>query len=375
MSSATESYKDQMRRKLQECKSRVGVTDVALKLGYRVDKSAGVNKYVELILGAPAEPSDRIIVHVKCDKANQTYFRRNGTKGDVVTLIKENMHAFHATGNTEWAKVMNVLADMANMPMTDYQDAEMIHNARTSDPHVFDPSRYDVRPIENETAISAILAARGFNRDTVNAFRPFMCEIRDRSNDKFNGYNIGFPYRIAGHDKIEGYEIRGSKGFKSKAVGTNSSTAAWIADFSNDNPLGVKNVFFMESAFDAIAFYQANKYSVDWQSTVLVSCGGGTSGKSIEKILTYFSKACAVDCFDNDPAGRDYGNKLFEIAGKLSHDYPGIQSHCISSQKAPDGFKDWNDVILGKTMTITNYPSKHDRNAALAANRNKMMKL
>ena len=254
MSSATESYKDQMRTKLQECKSRVGVTDVALKLGYRVDKSAGVNKYVEMILGAPAEPSDRIIIHVKCDKASQTYFRRNNTKGDVVTLIKENLHAFHATGNTEWSKIMSVLADMANMPMTDYKDAEMIHRARTAGPMVFDPSRYDVRPMENGAAMPAIFAARGFNSDTFNAFRPFVCEIRDRSNDSFKGYNIGFPYRVAGQDQIEGYEIRGSKGFKSKAAGTNSSTAAWIADFSNDNPLGVKDVFFMESASGGVLF-------------------------------------------------------------------------------------------------------------------------
>lgn len=375
MSSATESYKDQMRTKLQECKSRVGVTDVALKLGYRVDKSAGVNKYVEMILGAPAEPSDRIIIHVKCDKASQTYFRRNNTKGDVVTLIKENLHAFHATGNTEWAKIMNVLADMANMPMTDYKDAEMIHRARTAGPMVFDPSRYDVRPMENGAAIPAIFAARGFNSDTVNAFRPFVCEIHDRSNDNFKGYNIGFPYRVAGQDQIEGYEIRGSKGFKSKAAGTNSSTAAWIADFSNDNPLGVKDVFFMESAFDAMAFYQANKYLVDWSSTVLVSCGGGTSGKSIENILTYFPKACAVDCFDNDVAGRNYGKKLHEIAEKLTHDNPVVQEHCMRLHKAPDGFKDWNDAILGKTMTVSNPPSKHDRNAALAERRNGSMKL
>lgn len=377
MRPATDEYKEYMRNKLQALKSHVGVTDVALKLGYRVDKSAGVNKYVEMVLGAQADPSDRIIILVKCDKSQQAYFRRNGSKGDVVTLIKENLHAFHTTGNTEWQKILSVLADMANMPLTDYRDAEMIQRARTSAPAVFDPARYELRSFNETTPMPKIFTDRGFTKETFNAFIPFITEIRDRSNDNFTGYNIGFPYRVAGHDNVEGYEIRGAKGFKSKAAGTNSSTAAWIADFSHDNPMGVKNVHFMESAFDAIAFYQANRYSVDWTSTVLVSVGGGNSGKSIENILSYFPHACAVDSFDNDFAGREYGRKLFEIAEKLSKDDPERQCHATMTRKAPDGFKDWNDVIMGKTMNVMNYPSKHDRNAVLAANRNqnRQMKL
>ena len=35
----------------KELKSRVGVDDVAYALGYRLDRQAGVGRYIELVLG------------------------------------------------------------------------------------------------------------------------------------------------------------------------------------------------------------------------------------------------------------------------------------------------------------------------------------
>ena len=35
----------------KELKSRVGIDDVAYALGYRLDRKAGVGRYIELVLG------------------------------------------------------------------------------------------------------------------------------------------------------------------------------------------------------------------------------------------------------------------------------------------------------------------------------------
>ena len=35
----------------KELKARVGVDDVAYALGYRLDRKAGIGKYVEMVLG------------------------------------------------------------------------------------------------------------------------------------------------------------------------------------------------------------------------------------------------------------------------------------------------------------------------------------
>lgn len=71
----------------KELKSRVGVDDVAYALGYRLDRKAGVGRYIELVLGEDGNRRDTIVVSHPHDKAAQTFFRRNGSKGDVVTLI------------------------------------------------------------------------------------------------------------------------------------------------------------------------------------------------------------------------------------------------------------------------------------------------
>jgi hypothetical protein len=42
----------------------------------------------------------------------------------------------------------------------------------------------------------------------------------------YDNYNLGFPYTEPGNTKVLGYEIRGYNGYKSKAAGTNSSSAA-----------------------------------------------------------------------------------------------------------------------------------------------------
>lgn len=39
----------------KELKSRVGVDDVAYALGYRLDRKAGVGRYIELVLGSGSE--------------------------------------------------------------------------------------------------------------------------------------------------------------------------------------------------------------------------------------------------------------------------------------------------------------------------------
>ena len=78
----------------KELKARVGVTDVAYALGYRLDRKAGVGRYIELVLGDGREKRDTIIVSHPNDRSAQTFFRRDGSKGDVLTLIRENLDAF-----------------------------------------------------------------------------------------------------------------------------------------------------------------------------------------------------------------------------------------------------------------------------------------
>lgn len=57
----------------KELKSRVGIDDVAYALGYRLDRKAGVGRYIELVLGSGSEKRDTLIISNPHNKAAQTF--------------------------------------------------------------------------------------------------------------------------------------------------------------------------------------------------------------------------------------------------------------------------------------------------------------
>lgn len=385
----------------KELKARVGVTDVAYALGYRLDRKAGVGRYIELVLGDGQEKRDTIIVSHPNDRGAQTFFRRDGSKGDVLTLIRENLGAFFVTGKDDWQKTAKVMARFANMPEPEYhEDWEYLKSAKAAS--AFDISRYEVKQIDMER-IPQIFHQRGLSDETVRQFAPFVFLIRDRRNGNFDGYNIGFPYTDT-DNQVKGYEVRGYGGYKSKAAGTDSSSAAWVADFSGGNPEAVRCVFFCESAFDAMAFHQMNRNQLH-PDVALVSLGGTFSDNQITGVMNRFPNAKAFDCFDNDIAGRIYGLRMIgllegipmkisktegylqvEAGGKNFTVNPGkalpsqlaahLPVHYRTGQwLPPKAFKDWNDCLLNKPVAPVLVPRKEERDRNLAERRKGNLKM
>lgn len=388
------------RPSFKELKALVGIDDVAYALGYRLDRKAGVGKYIELVLGKDGDRQDTIIVGNHRDKAAQTFFRRDGSKGDVVTFIKENLGSFNAQGKDDWQKVADVMAKLANMP----SHIEELEEARSKTIlHTLDSERYEIRPIVLDNP-PYILGKRGFNQDTITKFAPFMMLVKDKNNTKFNGYNVGFPYSSDG-ETVTGIEMRGGNGFKSKAAGSDSTTAAWVAVFSNGNPDAVKSIFFCESAFDAMAFWQLNKTRLEGKDIALVSLGGTFSDRQVLNVMGRYPNARAIDCFDNDLPGRIYGLRMAcllediplvitrtdngllvkakEKEFSLAEDKVTVSEfnkhvalrYKLGQWQPPKIYKDWNDVVLGKKMQTVVTPSKYEVEDNLRNNRQSGMKL
>ncbi len=70
----------------KELKAHVGVTDVAYALGYRLDRKAGVGRYIELVLGDGREKRDTIIVSHPNDRAAQTFSAATAPRGMYLRL-------------------------------------------------------------------------------------------------------------------------------------------------------------------------------------------------------------------------------------------------------------------------------------------------
>ena len=386
----------------KDLKSRVGVDDIAYALGYRLDRKAGVGRYIELVLGEGRDRRDTIIISHPNDKAAQTFFRRGGSKGDVVTLIRENLNAFTVAGKDEWQKIAKVMARFANMPEPEYrEDREYVRAAGKSGP--FNPSRYEVKPIDTGR-IPSLFSDRGLSDETVKALSPFIKLLRDRNNTKFDGYNIAFPYTNGQSDEAQGYEIRGYGGYKSKAAGTDSSFSAWVADLSSDNYGTVRSVFLCESAFDAMAFYQMNRARLG-TDVALVSLGGTFSDGQVTGVMGRFPDARAFDCFDNDLAGRIYGLRMMALlegiqmkinknGDSLSVEAKGTFfelnperplaaqvsehlsiRHRMGQWLPPKAFKDWNDCLLNRPIAPIISPNKEERERNLTERRNAGIKL
>jgi hypothetical protein len=389
-------------------KEKVGIDDIAYSLGYRVNRLAGVGKFVEMCLtDGNGKHIDTIVIRNPKDKAGQSFFRHNAMgKGDVINFIKENIDSFHEQGRNQWEKIANILRKFANEPIPDIGDSAYLKKMGYTESQHFDASRYEVQPMAEHLKNGMMyMTPRGFSKETLKTFSPFIVRIKDLKSDRFNDYNIGFPYREPGKDEILGYEIRGYGNFKGKVTGTNSTTAAWIASLSREeNPMAVRNVYFAESAYDIMAFYQANAMRIDRETSVFVSIGGTFSDRQVTGIMRHYENANAVDCFDNDLAGRIYGIRM---AGLLSGKHLNIVkcddavritldgkevafkeaetnlqevsrhmgfSSRMRQWKPPKAFKDWNDVIMNKPFVQLTQKDKFERDAALEKRRSSGLK-
>lgn len=384
----------------QEMKPRVGIDDVAFSLGYKLNRRAGVGRYIELVLpDGNGNKLDCIIISHPQQKEHQRYFHRNsGKRGDVVDFIGENLSRFNKFGRNQWEVIGMVMADFANMPLVDNRDRGYA-GALGGMPAVFNPRRYTAQPIsKNMDYAMGVFEERGISKETVSLFSRHIAIVSDQKYK--NGIPmIGFPYREPGFDsKLAGYELRGDRGFKGKAAGTNSTTAMWTAGIPSalNNPQMVRHVFFAESAYDAMAFYQANQAKIDLTHSAFVSVGGALSNGQVSGVMRHYNMAKAVDCFDNDLPGRIYGMRMaalldgkrlgviqkddnlrLELDGK-SFDMPigkaSVEelgkhvkiSERIEVRKPPVNYKDWNDVVRGMPLEALQLKTKFQRDENLA---------
>ena len=134
--------------KFKELKEKVGVDDIAYSLGYRLNRMAGVGKYIEMSLpDGRGGHTDTIVIRNPKSKPDQTYFHRNGSGGgDVIGLIRENINGFGILGRDEWDTVRRVMAKFADEPIPDYGDSKYLEKAGFSESQVFDPKRWEVTP-------------------------------------------------------------------------------------------------------------------------------------------------------------------------------------------------------------------------------------
>ena len=151
---------------------------------------------------------------------------------------------------------------------------------------------------------------RGINWYTQNAFRNCFVRATHLSDSNPKQYaNLSFPLTLPGQKEWVGFEERGMRradgtAYKGKAVGSNSSEGLWIASPAGTPLPEAKAVYWFESGYDAMAYYQLHQ-NADSQlrKAVFVSTGGNPTVGQMRGMLAQTPSATHHICFDNDLAG------------------------------------------------------------------------
>lgn len=102
----------------------------------------------------------------------------------------------------------------------------------------------------------------------------------------------------------------GSSGYKGKAEGSNSSEGLWIASPAGTPLSEAKHVYWFESAYDAMAYYQLfHTQNKELRKAVFVSTGGNPTAEQMRGVLAATLSARQHICFDTDLAGMDFTRK------------------------------------------------------------------
>ena len=111
----------------------------------------------------------------------------------------------------------------------------------------------------------------------------------------------------------------GSGSYKGKAEGSNSSEGLWIASPARTSLPEAKHIYWFESAYDAMAYYQLHqRENKDLRKAVFVSTGGAAGQQQFKSVIEAAPHATHHLCFDRDRAGQVYAiNFALTHAGKV----------------------------------------------------------
>ena len=294
-------------------KKNVSIIQVAEALGYQFNPRAGRNGRVEyahklypnVIITNPGHPE------------KQVYFTRDddNNRGSVIDFVKHRLHLFNVMYEKEYDGVNKVLHEFAQVPYNldsrlANQKIYQKENKRSFNKeefNIFKPSIKD---------LNYLTLGRGLSEETINRFLPFINVVQKKETEpgKFSFKNVGFPFRNPGKDELAGFEIV-NYNFKQLPEGTKKTDAVWAAELF-EKGMRPTNIFFAESAIDAMSFYDLNKHKHSIDQSVFVSTGGTVCSNQVRNVLDNYPSAKVNTIFDNDLTGKLYDIRVAAIQMK-----------------------------------------------------------
>ena len=305
----------------QDYLDRINIQEVLLHAGYTLNRRDGMRypSFVRLGSDGRRVHGDKFIVN----QNGSTCFRPPEQKSyNVISLIKSfpSMFSENVSASSPDRLVNEVCRNILNVPSEE-------RKCRIIEPHkeqeAFDLNNYSIHAFrkydfEGIKKFYPYFVTRGISLDTQKAFGAhFILTTKESRNNSKSYTNLSFPLYIPGKTTVVGFEDRGrprldgSSGYKGKAIGSNSSEGLWIAALGKQELSDANHVYWFESGYDAMAYYQLHvKDNPSLSQAVFVSTGGNPTVGQMQRMLAVTPSATHHICFDNDLAGRQFTENL-----------------------------------------------------------------
>lgn len=292
-------------------KSNVSIIQIAESLGYTFNPKKGKTKSLEY-----RHPDYQNVIISNLNHINgQRYFTRNvdQDRGSVIDFVKHRLDRFNIRYDSEWEGVRKVLADYAQIPFN-LNQWKNNHSIANTGAKSFDTKGYIINKAKLSD-LTYLIHHRKLSEDTISNFLPFIVTIKKIST-KPAYTNIGFPYFKPGETTIKGMEIV-NYNWKQHAAGSDKTNVAWIATPGSEGTL-ITDIYFSESAIDAMSYFELHKNSVHNANAVFISTGGAVSENQIKNTFDHYPHATVHTIFDNDLAGHLYDIRVAAIKDNQS---------------------------------------------------------
>lgn len=376
----------------EDYKNRIDIKDLLVDAGYHFNRKEGVRYpvFVRLDSNGYRVHGDKFIL----TRNGLCCFRPSEQRRfNIISFIKEHPHFFseYSPGINMDRLVNLVCKRLLGQPVEDrWTEIKEHREEGTFDLRNYELLGYDKSDKENVKRFYPFFRPRGLDLWTQTAFAGnFFIATNIAKQKEYQYYNLAFPFHVPGKEEIVGLEERGVKrkdgnSYKGKAAGTNSVTGMWIANLSGKPLDQAERVYWFESAYDAMAFFQVQRKLGQENRGVYISTAGNPGEKQFSGMLEFLPDAEHHLCFDRDLVGQVYAcNFMMQRAGKPFSSYSmpnngplvfvdksqGQEKYEFDKSNfsfsdfckrldlhdartvyhpAAEGYKDWNDQLLEK---------------------------
>ena len=335
---------------------RISMEDLLLSAGYQYDrkKSTRHSPVYAKVDGSGNRVGDRVLVNPRFNTCCEPPVLQNY---NVISFITSHPSLFkeYKEGMKPHLVVNEVCRNILNMPRPT-RETEAIRR-ESQERERFDLKNYKIHQIDGKDFNTVkpfypYFMSRGIDLKTQFAFHhDFFLTTQERNGRSFT--NLSFPMRIPGKEQegVVGLEERGlprmdgSSGYKGKAAGSNSSEGLWIANLGKKPLSESKHVYWFESGYDALAYYQLHKGDANVKKGVFLSSGGNPTYRQFEGVLKEAKVAVHHLCFDEDLAGRQFVENFKQVASHLASKRESIEEYRQSMKDESNPLSGYLDLL------------------------------